>query len=51
MLLVGIYVIIQIIIIIATGTIALCESWPSSKLIAILPYSMPHSSSSLHPGF
>jgi hypothetical protein len=49
---------IIIIIIIATatattgaGTTALCEPWPSSKLFAILPYSMPQSFSSLHPGF
>jgi hypothetical protein len=44
-------IIIIIIIIIITGTTALCEPWPSSELFAILPYSMPHSSSSLHPGF
>jgi hypothetical protein len=40
-----------IIIIIITGTTALCEPWPSSGLFAIPLYSMPHSSSSLHPGF
>jgi hypothetical protein len=38
-------------IIIITGTTALCEPWPRSKLFAILPYLVPHSSSSLHPGF
>jgi hypothetical protein len=44
-------IVIIIIIIIITGTTAICEPWTSSELFAILPYSMPHSSSSLHPGF
>jgi hypothetical protein len=43
--------ILFVIIIFITGTTALCEPWPSSEFFAVLPYLMPHSSSSLHPGF
>jgi hypothetical protein len=40
-----------IIIIIITGTTALCGPWPSSELFAILLHSTLHSSSSLYPRF
>jgi hypothetical protein len=32
------FLVCGIILIIITGTTALCEPWPSSKLFAILPY-------------
>jgi hypothetical protein len=50
-LLFTIIIIIIVVVVIITGMTALCEPWPSSELFAILLYSMPHSSSSLHPGF